>query len=102
MKAISSHYSDPTAAGKSTTIGIISSLVTKTAGSVSVLGLDSDTHITEIKSRLGIVPQEINFSLFETCLNILLNQAGYYGNRPEIGLRQRGEIPQATGFVGTA
>ena len=69
----------PNGAGKSTTIGIISSLVTKTAGSVSVLGLDSDTQITEIKSRLGIVPQEINFSLFETCLNILLNQAGYYG-----------------------
>ena len=69
----------PNGAGKSTTIGIISSLVTKTAGSVSVLGLDSDTHIIEIKSLLGIVPQEINFSLFETCLNILLNQAGYYG-----------------------
>ena len=69
----------PNGAGKSTTIGIISSLVTKTAGSVNVLGLDSDTHIIEIKSLLGIVPQEINFSLFETCLNILLNQAGYYG-----------------------
>ena len=69
----------PNGAGKSTTIGIVSSLVTKTAGSVSVLGLDSDTHIIEIKSLLGIVPQEINFSLFETCLNILLNQAGYYG-----------------------
>ncbi len=69
----------PNGAGKSTTIGIVSSLVTKTAGSISVLGLDSDTHIIEIKSLLGIVPQEINFSLFETCLNILLNQAGYYG-----------------------
>ena len=69
----------PNGAGKSTTIGIISSLVNKSAGNVRVLGLDSDVHITEIKSRLGIVPQEINFSLFETCLNIVLNQAGYYG-----------------------
>ena len=69
----------PNGAGKSTTIGIISSLVTKTAGRVRVLGLNSDIHITEIKARLGIVPQEVNFSLFETCLNILLNQAGYYG-----------------------
>ena len=69
----------PNGAGKSTTIGIISSLVNKSAGSVRVLGLDSNIHITEIKSRLGIVPQEINFSLFETCLNIVLNQAGYYG-----------------------
>ncbi len=69
----------PNGAGKSTTIGIITSLVTKTAGSVRILGLDSATHSTEIKARLGIVPQEVNFSLFETCLNILLNQAGYYG-----------------------
>ena len=44
-----------------------------------VLGLDSGTRGTEIKARLGIVPQEVNFSLFETCMNILLNQAGYYG-----------------------
>ena len=69
----------PNGAGKSTTIGIIISLVTKTAGSVRVLGLDSETRSTEIKSHLGIVPQEVNFSLFETCLDILLNQAGYYG-----------------------
>ena len=44
----------PNGAGKSTTIGIVSSLVTKTAGSVSVLGLDSDTQIIEIKSLLGV------------------------------------------------
>ena len=69
----------PNGAGKSTTIGIICSLVNKSAGSVKVLGLDSDTHGIRIKSQLGIVPQEVNFSLFETCLNILLNQAGYYG-----------------------
>ena len=69
----------PNGAGKSTTIGIICSLVNKSAGSVRVLGLDSDTHSIRIKSQLGIVPQEVNFSLFETCLNILLNQAGYYG-----------------------
>ncbi len=69
----------PNGAGKSTTIGITTSLVTKTAGKVKIFGLDSETHSTEVKARLGIVPQEVNFSLFETCLNILLNQAGYYG-----------------------
>ena len=69
----------PNGAGKSTTIGIIASLVTKTAGSVKVLGLDADKHISKIKSDTGIVPQEVNFSLFETPLSIVLNQAGYYG-----------------------
>ena len=46
----------PNGAGKSTTIGIISSLVNKSAGSVRVLGLDSDTHITEIKGPPGHRP----------------------------------------------
>ncbi len=69
----------PNGAGKSTTIGIISSLVNKTSGSVKVFDLDMSSHFLQAKSQLGIVPQEINFSLFETCLGILLNQAGYYG-----------------------
>lgn len=66
-------------AGKSTTIGIISSLVTKTAGSISVFGYDLDTHLAEAKSLVGIVPQEINFGLFEKISDTLINQAGYYG-----------------------
>ncbi|MBE2894170.1 ABC transporter ATP-binding protein [Spirabiliibacterium falconis] len=66
-------------AGKSTTIGIISSLVTKSAGKVKVFGYDLDTQLTELKKQIGIVPQEFNFNNFETALNILINQAGYYG-----------------------
>ena len=78
----------PNGAGKSTTIGIITSLVTRTAGKVKIFGLDSETHSAETKSWLGIVPQEVNFSLFETCLSILLNQAGYYGlGRKTAGVR---------------
>lgn len=66
-------------AGKSTTIGIICDLVTKTAGTVSVFGYDIDTQLAEAKSLIGVVPQEMNFSLFETIENILIHQAGYYG-----------------------
>lgn len=69
----------PNGAGKSTTIGIITSLVNKTDGKVSIFGRDIDTHSVEAKSLIGIVPQEINFSQFENPLEILLNQAGYYG-----------------------
>jgi ABC-2 type transport system ATP-binding protein len=69
----------PNGAGKSTIIGIVSSLVTKTSGKVSIFGHDMDTRINEAKSCLGVVPQEINFSFWESCMEIVLNQAGYYG-----------------------
>ena len=69
----------PNGAGKSTTIGIISSLVNKSSGSVRIFDADLDTRLNQAKSCLGIVPQEINFSQFESPTEILLNQAGYYG-----------------------
>lgn len=69
----------PNGAGKSSLIGIVSSLVRKTSGQVKIFGLDMDTHSNEAKSCLGVVPQEINFSFWETCMEIVLNQAGYYG-----------------------
>ncbi len=66
-------------AGKSTAIGIISSLVNKSAGSVRVFDADIDVDFAKAKSYIGIVPQEINFSVFETASQIVMNQAGYYG-----------------------
>ncbi|MCK5728316.1 MAG: ABC transporter ATP-binding protein [Methylococcales bacterium] len=66
-------------AGKSTAIGIISSLINKTSGHVSIFGHNIDTENREAKRCLGLVPQEINFNLFETVENILLIYAGYYG-----------------------
>ncbi len=66
-------------AGKSTTIGIISSLINKTSGKVQVFGHDTDTDLAQAKSLIGVVPQEMNFSLFEKISHILINQAGYYG-----------------------
>ncbi|TMP45306.1 ABC transporter [Pseudoalteromonas citrea] len=69
----------PNGAGKSTTIGVIASLVNKTAGQVSVFGHSIDTALEDAKAELGLVPQEFNFSQFETLSQILVNQAGYYG-----------------------
>ena len=69
----------PNGAGKSTTIGIIASLVNRDSGTVRVLGLDSEQRRSDYKSNIGIVPQELNFSQFENCMDIVLNQAGYYG-----------------------
>ena len=69
----------PNGAGKSTAIGVISALVNKTQGSVKVFGYDIDTELEAAKSQLGLVPQEFNFNQFETVLQIVVNQAGYYG-----------------------
>jgi ABC-2 type transport system ATP-binding protein len=69
----------PNGAGKSTAIGIIASLVNKTAGKVDVFGHDLDRDIAQAKACIGLVPQEFNFNQFETVEQIVLNQAGYYG-----------------------
>lgn len=69
----------PNGAGKSTTIGILTSLVTKTSGTVRIYDHDIDDDFAQAKRLMGVVPQEFNFSIFETPMEILLNQAGYYG-----------------------
>lgn len=66
-------------AGKSTTIGLISTLLTKTAGKIFINDYDLDNERSRAKACIGLVPQEINLNIFETGTQILLNQAGYYG-----------------------
>ena len=87
----------PNGAGKSTIIGIICSLVRKTGGTVEVFGHDLDRELNAAKSCIGLVPQEFNFNQFEPVVEIVVNQAGYYGiprqlanQRAETYLRQLG------------
>jgi ABC-2 type transport system ATP-binding protein len=80
----------PNGAGKTTTIAIITSLVNKTAGKATVFGHDIDTELEVAKSCIGLVPQEINFNMFESPETILVNQAGFYGI-PRPLARQRAE-----------
>ena len=80
----------PNGAGKSTTIGIVCSLVAKTSGRVSVFDVDIDQDFAAAKKYIGIVPQEFNFNQFEKGLDIVVNQAGYYGLSPQLG-RERAE-----------
>ncbi|HSS63737.1 MAG TPA: ABC transporter ATP-binding protein, partial [Gammaproteobacteria bacterium] len=87
----------PNGAGKSTLIGIVSSLVNKTRGKVLVFGYDMDQSPEAAKACIGIVPQEFNFNLWEQVIDIVTNQAGYYGlprglalERAEKYLRQLG------------
>lgn len=69
----------PNGAGKTTMIGILTSLVNKSSGSVSVFNHNIDSDSTAAKHLMGVVPQEFNFNVFERVIDIILNQAGYYG-----------------------
>ncbi len=85
----------PNGAGKSTAIGIICSLVTKTAGKVEVFGRDLDKDSADVRMHIGLVPQEFNFNIFEPVGEILINQAGYYGiNRKEATQRAETYLKQ--------
>jgi len=69
----------PNGAGKSTLIGIISSLVNASAGTVEVFGVDVARRRGDAMRLVGLVPQEINFNLFERPFDILVNYAGFHG-----------------------
>ncbi|QIZ75509.1 ABC transporter ATP-binding protein [Ferrimonas lipolytica] len=85
----------PNGAGKSTTIGVISALVNKSSGSVQVFGHDIDRQLNDAKRCIGLVPQEFNFNQFETVLQIVVNQAGYYGvPRAEAAVRAKTYLTQ--------
>ena len=80
----------PNGAGKTTLIGIITSLVNKTSGEARVFGHDIDRELEAAKACIGIVPQEINFNMFESPLTIVVNQAGFYGIARHVA-RERAE-----------
>ncbi len=78
----------PNGAGKSTTIGIVTQLVNKSAGSVSIFGADIDADPMAARRCIGLVPQEFNFNQFEPVYEVVANQAGYYGVNPTLAAQR--------------
>lgn len=75
----------PNGAGKTSLISIVAGLATKTSGAVFVDGYSQETEPEKVKACIGLVPQEFNFSIFEKVIDIVLDQAGYYGmSREEV------------------
>ncbi|UNU73665.1 ABC transporter ATP-binding protein [Moraxella nasovis] len=85
-------------AGKSTTIGIISSLFQPSAGSVEIFGVDLLSSPSKAKEFLGVVPQEFNFMQFEQVIDILITQAGYFGITKKVALPRAEHLLKALGL----
>jgi ABC-2 type transport system ATP-binding protein len=81
----------PNGAGKSTLIGIVSSLVNPSSGTVEVFGIDLARQRSLAMRQIGLVPQEINFNMFEKPFDICVNYAGFYGV-PRAEAEQRAEV----------
>lgn len=86
----------PNGAGKSTLIGVVSSLVNASGGRVEVFGVDIQRQRSQAMRLIGLVPQEINFNMFEKPFDICVNYAGFYGvPRAEAAVRAERELRAA-------
>ena len=69
----------PNGAGKTTLISIICGIVTKTSGTVTVDGHDNVTEFRAARKLIGLVPQELNLSIFETVWDTVAFSRNLYG-----------------------
>jgi ABC-2 type transport system ATP-binding protein len=88
----------PNGAGKTSLIGVVTSLVNKTSGSVKVFGHDIDRELEKAKTYIGLVGQEVNFNPFEKPLDIIVNQAGYYGIPRDVALPRAEQLLKDLGL----
>ena len=73
----------PNGAGKTTLINIICGIVTPSLGTVTVDGFDIIKDYRETRSRIGMVPQELNLENFETVYDTVSYSRGLYGKSPK-------------------
>ena len=69
----------PNGAGKSTFINMLGGLVLKTSGLIKICGVDIDKNSKLSRTKIGIVPQELNIDPFFTPIELLELQGGLYG-----------------------
>ena len=69
----------PNGAGKTSLISIICGIVKSSSGTVTVDGFNIIKDYRETRSRIGMVPQELNLESFETVFDTVSYSRGLYG-----------------------
>jgi ABC-2 type transport system ATP-binding protein len=88
----------PNGAGKTTLIGVVTGLVTKTGGKVEVFGVDTDKEPERTRSMIGLCGQEVNFDPWMKPMDVVVNQAGYYGIPRSVAIPRAKQILQDLGL----
>jgi ABC-2 type transport system ATP-binding protein len=72
----------PNGAGKTTLIGAVCGLLNPTGGTIEAFGLDVKSHWREVRRRIGLVPQELAFDMFEYVGRSVAYSRGMFGLPP--------------------
>ncbi len=73
----------PNGAGKTTLIGSVCGLVRPTGGSIHAFGLDVQRHWRQVRRRIGLVPQELSFDMFDKVIRQVRYSRGMFGCAPD-------------------
>ena len=89
----------PNGAGKTTLIRILTTLMRQSSGDVSIEGLDPRTQGREIRSLIGVVPQENSLDRYITARENLELHARLHGMEPGHYRRRIGELLELMGLA---
>jgi ABC-2 type transport system ATP-binding protein len=79
----------PNGAGKTTLINIVCGIVTPTGGKVTVGGHDILRDYRAARSQIGLVPQELAMTPFESVMATVNFSRGLFGKKPDPGFTKK-------------